>query len=79
MSTIEETIKEKVKELPPELRQEVVDFVEFLIRKHVRKKPKGKSQLKLNWKGALEDMKDQYTSVELQHKILKWWEESVFD
>ncbi len=25
--------------------------------------------LKLDWRSALEDMKDEYTSVELQHKI----------
>ncbi|MGA9099998.1 MAG: DUF2281 domain-containing protein [Methanotrichaceae archaeon] len=33
-------------------------------------KPKGK--MKLDWRGALEDMKDQYSSVELQHKIQEW-------
>jgi hypothetical protein len=28
--------------------------------------------LKLDWRGALEDMKNEYTSVELQHKISDW-------
>ena len=41
----------------------------FLMEKRGRK-PKGR--LKLDWKGALQDMKDQYTSVELQHKIQDW-------
>ena len=36
-------------------------------KKKQTKKPKGKT--KLDWRGALEDMKDQYTSMELQHKI----------
>jgi hypothetical protein len=31
--------------------------------------PNPKGRLKMDWKGALEDMKDQYTSVELQHKV----------
>ena len=61
------SIEERIKELPPELQQEVEDFVEFLIEKRVRKP---KSQLKLDWRGALRDLRDQYTSVELQHEIL---------
>jgi len=64
------TIEEKIKELPPELQQEVEDFVEFLLKKH-RPKPKGK--LKFGWEGALKDLRDKYTSVELQHKVLEWW------
>ncbi len=52
MSELEEIIKE----LPPDLHQEVADFARFLMEKHA-KKPKGK--MKLDWRGALEDMKDQ--------------------
>jgi hypothetical protein len=33
---------------------------------------KSKSRLKLDWKGAQEDMKEQYISVELQHQIQEW-------
>ena len=61
------SIEERIKELPPELQQEVEDFVEFLIEKRARKP---KAQLKLDWRGALRDLRDQYTSVELQHEIL---------
>ena len=64
------TLEELIKELPPELQQEVGDFVQFLLEKQV-KKPKGK--FKFNWEGALQDLRDQYTSVELQHKVLEWW------
>ncbi|MGQ9628527.1 MAG: DUF2281 domain-containing protein [Anaerolineae bacterium] len=63
-------IEEMIKELPPELLQEVEDFVQFLLEKRTRK-PKGK--FKFDWEGALEDLRDQYTSVELQHKALEWW------
>jgi hypothetical protein len=66
------SIEEKIKELPPELQQEVEHFVDFLIEKRARE-PKGR--LKLDWRGALRDLRDQYTSVELQHKILRRWDE----
>ncbi|MGC8903523.1 MAG: DUF2281 domain-containing protein, partial [Fervidobacterium sp.] len=62
-------LSELVEELPPELQQEVRDFVEFLLKKRVkrlRKKPT------LEWAGVLEDLREQYTSVELQHEITKW-------
>jgi len=64
------TLEELIKELPPELQPEVEDFVQFLLEKRGRK-PRGK--LKFNWEGALQDLRDQYTSVELQHKALEWW------
>lgn len=58
MSELEEIIKE----LSSELHQEVADFARFLMEKRA-KKPKGK--MKLDWRGTLEDMKNEYTSVEL--------------
>lgn len=61
-----------IRELPPELHQEAEDFISFLIEKRA-KKPK--EDLKLDWIGALQDMSDQYSSVELQHKILDWWDD----
>lgn len=64
------TLEELIKELPPELRQEVEDFVQFLLEKRVQKV---QGQLKLDWRGALRDLRDKYTSVELQHKALEWW------
>lgn len=59
-------VEERIKELLPELQQEVEDFVEFLVKKRL-KKPRGKPNF--GWAGALKDLLDQYTSVELQHKI----------
>lgn len=63
------TTEELIKELPPELQQEVGDFVEFLVEK--RLKPT-RSKPNFGWAGALKDLRDQYTSVELQHKISEW-------
>ncbi len=62
-------LEELFQGLPPEIRKEVKQFVTSLIRKRA-KKPTGK--LKFAWAGALKDLRDQYTSVELQHKISEW-------
>ena len=62
------TLPELVQSLPSEMQQEVRDFVEFLLEK--RLKPHGKPTFE--WAGALRDLRDQYTSVELQHRISDW-------
>jgi len=64
------SLEELIKELPPDLRQEVQDFVEFLLERKVNRKKLQKPRL--DWKGALKDLRDQYTSVELQHKAMEW-------
>jgi len=55
-----------IKELRPEFQRKVQDLAASLLdrqKRHPRRKPR------FDWAGALEDMKDQYTSVELQHRI----------
>lgn len=64
-----QSLKELTEKLPPELRQEVQDFVEFLLERRARR-PKRKTRFE--WAGALKDLRDRYTSVELQHKIAEW-------
>ncbi len=64
------SVEERIKQLPPELQQEVEDFVQCLIERRARK---SKGQLKLDWRGALRELRDQHTSVQLQHKVLEWW------
>jgi hypothetical protein len=68
------TLEEKIRELPPELRQEVEDFVEFLWEKRVKK---AKGLPKLRFRGALKELGLRSSSVELQHEILKWWQDGV--
>lgn len=63
------TLPELVQSLPSEMQQEVRDFIEFLLTKRP-KKPRGKPAFE--WAGALKDWRDQYTSVDLQHKISDW-------
>jgi len=35
-------------------------------------KPKKKGEFKFDWEGSLKEVKDKFTSVELQHKALEW-------
>jgi len=62
------SLEEKINNLPPGYRQEVEDFVEFILEKRLKKK-RGKP--KFNWAGAAKDLRNKYSSVELQHKILE--------
>ena len=62
-------LEERIKELPPELHQEVMDFVDFLLEKRGRRPGR---KLRQDWAGALKDYREQYTSLELQKKALKW-------
>jgi len=60
---------EMIVSLPPELQQEVQEFVEFVYQRHTRRA----EPLRLDWRGALRDLREKYTSVELQHQIRDWW------
>ncbi|MCP9470938.1 MAG: DUF2281 domain-containing protein [Nitrospira sp.] len=62
-------LQELLEELPPNLQQEVLDFAEFLLEKS-KKRPEGVPHFR--WAGALKDLRDRYTSVELQHKASDW-------
>jgi hypothetical protein len=68
METIEDVIK-KTAELPEDLQKEVADFVDFLSQRRVRPK---RNKLRFDWVGALSDLKNKYTSVELQHMASEW-------
>ena len=68
MSTTEEVV-ELMNGLPEQLRAEVADFARFLKGKR-SSGPAG--EMRLDWRGLLRDMRDEYTSVELQHKLSEW-------
>jgi hypothetical protein len=62
-------LAELVQELPPDAQAEVRDFVEFLLMKRARKPG---HTLRQDWAGSLRDVRDRYTSLELQQKALDW-------
>lgn len=49
-----------------------MEYIDFL--KHQNKK-KSKKKLSFSWAGGLKELKDKYTSVELQHEMLNLWSE----
>jgi hypothetical protein len=71
MAQQSKSLEQMINELPPDLYQEAVDFVRFLFEKKARKPKK----IKLDWAGSLRDLRDQYTSVDLQHEIKDMWDQ----
>lgn len=63
-------IESKIQSLPDDLKNEVIDFIDFLIMKRKNKKYAG--GFNFEWEGGLSDIKDQYSSVNLQHQATKW-------
>lgn len=63
-----------VKDLPPDLQQEVYDFAKFLLDTKVKRK---QNHLRADWAGALKDLRDQFTSIELQKKALEWRDDDI--
>jgi len=70
--TVIEELVELIEELPPELQEEVRDFARFLLE---RRASKLKRKPEFEWAGALKELRDRYTSVDLQHEISRWREE----
>ncbi len=63
---IEKEIEVVVQELPDQLKVLVLKYVKQL------SKDKDTSPFKFSWKGGLSDLNEQYTSIELQHRVLEW-------
>lgn len=66
------TMMERIQNLPPDLQDEVLDFAEFLA---ARRSLKPTGQLNLDWRGALQHLREEHASVDLQHEALKMREE----
>lgn len=64
-----EKLEALIRELPPGLIPEVIDFVEFLLHRRARPKQKYVGQ---SWAGGLSELRDQYTSLELQQQVIEW-------
>ena len=64
-------IEKKIKALPDDLKKEVIDYIDFLIMKK-KKSNKQTGGFNFSWEGGLAELRDQYTSVTLQHKATEW-------
>jgi hypothetical protein len=65
-----EAIEVKFSKLPEHLKKEVMDFVDFLMKKH--QVAESSSKFGFGWEGALSQLKNEYSAVELQHKASEW-------
>lgn len=65
-----EPIEVRFNKLPDHLKKEVVDFIEFLTKKHQVLESPG--HFSFGWEGALSRLRNQYSAVELQHKAAEW-------
>ncbi len=63
-------IHAKVDELPFALQQEVLDYIEYLLQKYPYSREQ--HQFRFDWEGGLSELRERFTSVELQHKALEW-------
>ena len=63
-------LEKKINQLRPELQQDVEKYVDELMARTENKQAR---KFRFDWEGALADLRDKYTSVELQHKALEWW------
>lgn len=72
MNAVVQMIQEKVQQLSPQNQAEVIDFVDFLLSKE-RTKPRKK--MKLDWAGGMKDLREQFTSLELQQQAIRLREE----
>jgi len=68
MSEPSKTLEDMVREVPPEYREQLRDYVETLLARRSTAQP-GKPQFM--WAGALDGLRDRYTSARLQHLIAR--------
>ena len=61
---------EDFENLPVRVQKQIKDYVEFLSGKYKRK-PGDKQKFSFSWENGLSDLKNQFTSVELQHQANK--------
>jgi len=53
--------------LPKQIQEQVLDYIEFLMKKY-KKKEKKDEKFKFDWEDGLSNLKNDFTSVVLQHK-----------
>ena len=61
--------EELLRRLSPESQRQVRNLVESLIAKQ---EAQPRRQPQFDWAGALSEMRDQYSSVDLQHQLSNW-------
>ena len=62
---------EDFENLPKNIQRQLIEYAEFLMAKSKRNRKfkKVRNEFTFSWENGLSELKDQYTSVELQYKI----------
>ena len=57
--------------LPKHIQKQLIEYAEFLISKYKKSNKKNKNTVSLtfSWENGLDELKSDYSSVDLQHKI----------
>jgi hypothetical protein len=67
------TLLDRIEHLPLAKRRIIEKMVEALSATPDADRNGGEKHFTFSWEGALEDLRDQYTSVQLQKEILNEW------
>jgi hypothetical protein len=72
MSTVlsVDAVEPVIRKMPPVLQRQVLKYIEMISS---RAESRYKGAMKFAWAGCCSDLKEKYTSVQLQKKILDWW------
>jgi hypothetical protein len=65
-----DAVEPVIRKMSPALQRQVLKYIE-MVSSGAQKKRHG--TMKFAWAGCCADMKGEYTSVQLQKKILDWW------
>ena len=71
METVE-TIEAKLRRLPPERRKEAIAYIDRLLEER-ETESQPRTRVPYVSRGSLADVREKYSSVELQHRALDWW------
>ncbi len=63
-------LKDTIDKLPPSLRKEAEEFVQSLLKRSTPAKTE--RSFKFRWGGALAELRADFNSVDLQHKVKEW-------
>ena len=65
-----DAVEPALRKMPPELQRQVLKYIESLV---VSSEKEEADAMKFTWAGSCSDLKDTISSVQLQKKILDWW------
>ncbi len=65
-----DAVEPVLKKMPPDIQRKVLKYIEALSARTAKRQP---GRMKFVWAGCCADISKEYTSVQLQKKILDWW------